>query len=334
MLWLPPLAFALDLLFADPRALPHPVRGIGLLADAVERQARKLPWPALAGGLSLVFLLLAVFCIACALLALPSLFGLAAAVYLSWSGLALGGLLREGEAALAAIVEAERQLPRHGESAATPALQRARGMVQLLVSRDVSNMSAEELCRSLAETLSENFNDAFTAPYFWLCLGGPLSLWLYKTVSTLDSMWGYKNERWRRFGTASARLDDILAWAPARLSMLFMLLAFRIQAIWDKRAHSALSLPASALLRKIRQQAGQCESPNAGWPMSAAAWLFKGRCGGPTPYDGRMVAKPLLGPPDGKWRADNTLALIRHLRLAGFVAAVLLLPFSFLVCLI
>ena len=173
-------------------------------------------------------------------------------------------------------------------------------------------MDVPDLYRSLAESVSENFNDAFVAPYFWLCLGGPVALWLYKTVSTLDSMWGYTSERWLYFGRAAARLDDLLAFIPARLAALLLwLTALR---------HTKANWPGYATISK---QARQSASPNAGWPMTVAAWLSDGRMGGPTVYDGILIYKPLLGREGSAWQYANTAALIRHARRAGIVGGLL-----------
>lgn len=320
--WLPPLALLLDILYPDPRAFPHPVQGIAFLANRVEVPARRLHRPVAAGGFALLLILMSVVLVAWLLTSLPSFWGTAAAIYLSWSGLALGGLVREGKDALNAIMEAENAV---GQLHTQPdALKTARGKMQMLVSRDTSKMDTDELYRSLAETVSENFNDAFVAPYFWLCFAGPVGLWFYKAASTMDSMWGYKNERWLDFGKAAARLDDVLAYVPARLSSLLMILSVYMEAAWLKiiGKHNAAGKVCPSFLvtmKTIASQARLCDSPNAGWPMAAAACLFNGRCGGPTPYDGQIVAKPLLGHEKGKWEAANVAALIRHVRIAGIL---------------
>jgi adenosylcobinamide-phosphate synthase len=314
-LWLPPLAFVLDFLLADPEFPPHPVQGIGKLAQMLEAPARRIPNPLLAGGVALCLLLAASGGIVAALTLLPSGLGAIAAVYFAWSGLALGGLIREGKKALAAVRKAET----------SPAfLPEARTSVQMLVSRDCSAMPVADLYRSLAESVSENFNDAFVAPYFWLCLGGPVALWLYKTASTLDSLWGYTNERWLYFGRASARLDDALAYIPARISALLMYLTALCTASPHRGRHPEpcrLSLwPGwSTVAREARLSA----SPNAGWPMATAAWLFNGKTGGPTVYDGQVRQKPRMGPDSGRWEADNTSLLLRHVRLAGAAGGLL-----------
>lgn len=329
MWWLPPGAFVLDLLFADPKKIPHPVQGIAFLADRLEPHARRMGRPILAGCLVLAALLLVSASLSFLLTRLLGPAGMLAALYLAWSGLALGGLVREGRAALRLICEAEalQASDRHEDYCKT--LNEARKAVGMLVSRDTSAMGIPDLYRSLAESLSENFNDAFTAPFFWLCLGGPVALWLYKTASTMDSMWGYKNDHWRGLGWASARLDDVLAYVPARISVLLMLMQGWLDDLVRRRADSPPPAPHNSPFPPwsvmgfgaIALQASKCDSPNAGWPMSAAAWLFKGKSGGPTPYDGVMVNKPLLGPADGLWTADNTGQLLRLVRAAGILGA-------------
>lgn len=352
MWWIPSAALVLDLAFADPPGMPHPVRGIGLLASRLESPARRSGHPVAAGAAALCILLATSGVLSAALVSLPSLFGLAASLYLAWAGLALGCLVREGRTALKKV---ERAQLLHKSSAGNPeialdakiALEEARHAVQMLVSRDTGSMPPSELCRSLAESLSENCNDAFVAPFFWLCLGGPVGLWLYKTASTMDSMWGYKTERWLYLGKASARLDDALAFVPARLCALLMFLADRGSKIFTHRHcacgksmgcggsdNSGKASPVSCWpgFRAVAAQARKAESPNAGWPMATAAWLLNGRCGGPTPYEGIVKQKPLLGPPGGEWTVDNTkalLSLVLGTGLAGGVIGTIFLYITF-----
>lgn len=327
LLAVPPLAVALDLWLGDPRGLPHPVCGVGRVLHWAEGMARRhadhlpegerpaalrragvLAVLAVAGGTVLAVWLLC---------GLPWL-GTLAAVYFAWAGLALGSLLREGRRTLHAI--------EHGTT------DEARTAVSMLVSRDTAGLDRQGLRRALAETLAENFNDGFVAPLFWLLLGGPATLWGYKAVSTMDSMWGYRTDRWRDLGRACARLDDVLAWLPARLAALFLWLSAPLTGArggWQgfgPMAHDARSM----------------ESPNAGWPMSAAAWLHGAPMGGPTPYFGVVKHKPVLGPRSWPgsgacsfrhaesagdassapaWDADRLEGLLRHLRVAGLVAA-------------
>ena len=348
ILWLPPLALLLDLLFADPKRLPHPVQGIGFLADRLEGPARRIgrcmgrymgqrKGPAISGGipgagaeimagaLALLVLLLTVGGLVALITRLPFGLGTIAAIYCAWSGLALGSLVQKCTDALHAVRTAEAD-PQH--------LPTARQAVGMLVSRDTNAMNSADLYRSLAESLSENFNDAFVAPYFWLCLGGPVALWFYKTASTMDSMWGYTNERWLYLGRSSARLDDVLAFIPARLSALLLWLcawlllprsAFSVRA-WRENAGAGtiFAVPGWPGYAVVREQARQSASPNAGWPMAAAAWLFGGRTGGPTVYKDILIHKPLMGREDGAWHYANTAALIRHVRRSGVLGGFLM----------
>lgn len=301
-------AVLIDCAVGDPRFLPHPVQGLGFLANCLERILRrlvallKLPAGAEASALRLAglagVLLLTGFSAALVYFALElaqllggSALYFFAALYFSWSGLAMGSLLREGRASLKLLRKLDEP------DCAAEDLYKARRSVGMLVSRDTKDMGPEELRRSLAESLSENFCDAFMAPFFWLCVAGPaygpVALWAYKSVSTLDSMWGYKNEKWRDFGWAAARADDILAYIPARLSAFILWLG--------ALGHFHGSWPG---WKRIAGEAGSMESPNSGWSMSVVAWLMQTRMGGPTPYDGKVKLKPVLGPEGPEFNGD------------------------------
>ncbi|MBO4301169.1 MAG: cobalamin biosynthesis protein, partial [Desulfovibrio sp.] len=227
--WLAPLALVLDLRFGDPK-LPwqHPVCAVGRLLNMLEGPARRFmecgitqhrPWRGrLAGAVSLLILVGSVGGVAWCLVSLPVI-GTLAAVYLAWAGLAMGCLLTTGKEVL-------RRVEGCAEGEARQAL-------SWLVSRETSNMDRPLMRKTLADTLSENFTDAFVAPFFWLLIGGPIGLWCYKAVSTVDSMWGYVTEKWRFLGWAGARSDDMLAFVPARLSILLLRLADRVMCLCE-----------------------------------------------------------------------------------------------------
>lgn len=269
MLWLPLAAFMLDLALADPRRWPHPVVLLGRLLGAQKERTLAAGRQRLAGALALGLIMLAGGGAVALFISLPGVIGVAFALYFSYAGLALGGLLREGRKAARAI---------QGGS-----IEEARLAVSMLVSRDVTKLERDALYKTLAETMSENFTDAFVAPFFWLVFLGPVGLWVYKAVSTADSMWGYRHEPWARIGWAAARLDDLLAFVPARLSMLFLYLGMCGKRSWPG-------------WRVVAAQARLMESPNAGWSMAAAAWLHGAPMGGPVLYAGEIKNKPHLGP--------------------------------------
>ncbi len=318
--FVPVLALALDILAGDPRWLPHPVVGLGCLASWWERFARRISWCAqgagalLAGGLG-VFLIAGGAGGAAWYCAGLEYVGPLLALYLTWSGLALGGLLREAHAAFRVV-----------ETGNLPA---ARQAVSMLVSRDTSTMEEPALRKALAETLAENLNDGLIAPFFYLMLLGPGGLWAYKAVSTLDSMWGYRTPEYERFGKVAARLDDVLAFVPARLTALGMVLA--------AVAAGPVGLKpgrTGQVLRGVCRDARKTSSPNAGWPMAAAAWIFGAPMGVRAVYFGEWVEKPVIGPvelsgeafesqpvgeaaPSGEWTRQRFVGLLRLCFVAG-----------------
>lgn len=296
---LPLLALILDLVLGDPKGLPHPVTGIGRAAGFLESWGRRLaPGFLFLWGLGCTLVLaLGSAALAQVLSDLPWI-GWLIALYLAWSGLALRGLLSEGRK-VAQLLEQGR-------------LDEAREALAGLVTRDTSALDADGLRRALAESVSENLNDGFVAPFFWLCLLGPGGLWFAKAVSTLDSMWGYRTPEYERLGKAAARLDDLLAWVPARLTALALILAGAVMDLDWKGAKAHVSADAA-----------RTESPNAGWPMAAAAWLLGARVGGPAVYFGAAKDKPWLGPEGGFWDEDKLETLLQLCMLAALVAALL-----------
>lgn len=294
--FLPGLGVALDLLWGDPSGVPHPVRGIGRAAGLLESWARVDGRHLRFKGALCVFILAALSWSAVSLLDAIPYVGWACAIYFTYAGLALGCLLRDGRA-VARLLDETRLIE-------------ARRQLGLMVSRDTSQLGPDALRRALAETLSENLGDGLVAPLFFLGIGGPAGLWAYKAVSTLDSMWGYRNERYVEFGWAAARADDVLAYIPARLTWLCLVVA-----------GGCLGLDWLAALRHTPGDARKYDSPNAGWPMAAAAWLCGAWVGGPIPYPDGVKNKPALGP-DGAWSSARIQTLLRLVFWAGIVAAV------------
>ena len=220
--------------------------------------------------------------------------GLALGLYFAFAGLALGQLLREARAVSGLLCAGN--------------LDQARRALSYLVSRDTSGLDEAALWRTLAETVSENYCDAFVAPLFYMCLGGPPVLWIYKTVSTMDSMWGYKTQRFVDIGCAAARADDVLAYIPARLAAASLLAAGLL-----------MGLPARLALARLGADARAMSSPNAGWPMAACAWLLHSTMGGSAVYFGEFLQKPQLGPAGVDWNGRKIAVLIRLIYSAAFI---------------
>jgi adenosylcobinamide-phosphate synthase len=264
------LCFGLDLLLADPVSWPHPVCFMGKALNFCEKVCRRLNTNLYLAGFSV--LIIGSGCIVFFTYFLTSLPGIGWlwSIYLGYAGLALGSLIREGRKVLSLL--------------AAGRLEDARHALSFLVSRDTRYMDEQDVCRALMETLAENFNDGFCVPFFYLVLTGPVGLWVYKFVSTLDSMWGYKTPEWQQLGFAGAKADDILAFIPARLSSLFFWVAAK-----------ALRLKATVSWKEVIKDARKTESPNAGWPIATAAHILQVELGGPATYFGQLRDKPRLG---------------------------------------
>lgn len=302
--WLIPVAFFLDMAFGDP-SLPwrHPVTIIGKILQGLE------PWARRAGGSRPVGLLCLLLTVAITgygvyiLTALP-IVGLVMSAYFAYAGLATRSLLQTCEEIINVIEEGS--------------LEEAQQALSRIVTRDTTVQDRDALRKSLADSLSENVTDAVVAPMFWLLLGGPVGLWCYKVVSTTDSMWGYKIEKWLTLGWAGARMDDVLAYIPARLAALLLWAAGTLARVSQ---HNSGRWPGFAV---IARQAAGMESPNSGWPMAAAAWLLGARMGGPTVYFGVMNNKPWVGPPAEEaqaWDAQRLRALLVLVRNAALLGA-------------
>lgn len=296
---LPVMAFVLDLILGDPRRLPHPVRFIGSWLEWLEPRARQLKLGLRVSGLVCVLATAGLAYAAVHFLTELKWVGMVLLLYFAYAGLALGELMDSARDALELVEEGS--------------LDDAREAVGELVSRTTTEMDAGELRKTLAETVSENFCDGFVAPMFYLVLGGPALMWAYKAVSTMDSMWGYKTERFKDLGWAAAKADDLLAYIPARLTALLLLLVGVLLRLNWREAKA-----------RFRADAIAMESPNSGWPMAACAWLMQGTMGGPAQYFGEAKWKPILGPEDQPWTLEKLNRMFRLVVLSGVVGVVLM----------
>jgi adenosylcobinamide-phosphate synthase len=297
-----PLGFLLDQLLGDPHGWPHPVRWIGRLVQFLEKPLRRwLPATlggivllcvvtAVAGGLTWGALELAGWCSSWARLAL--------ATFLVYYGLAAGSLARETQHVL--------------EPCQAEDWSKARQRLRMIVGRDTEGLAPEEIYRACIETVAENTNDGVVAPLFYAGLAGPVGLWVYKAISTLDSMVGYRNERYQRFGWASARMDDVANFVPARLTWLLLALAALLT---GRRAGQALRIG----WRDSRKHA----SPNAGWPEAAMAGALGVQLGGPSTYEGQLSLTPFLGDSGEPLTLVKARQSIGLMRVAAVLALVL-----------
>lgn len=178
----------------------------------------------------------------------------------------------------------------------------ARTAVSYIVGRDTARLDAPGVARAAIESLAESFCDGIVAPLFWLLLGGLPGLWAYKAINTADSLIGHREPRWRAFGWAAARTDDLLNLLPARLSGVLLCLA------------------GASGWRTLWRDAGKHASPNAGWPEAAMAGALRLRLAGPIAYDDVVADKPWIG--DGRAEAtahDIRRALALYVRACGLL---------------
>ena len=288
-------AVALDLVLGDPRWLPHPVRGIGWLAQRLEAPARNiLPRPRAAG-----------ICVATIVVTVTGLaaWGLTRLAW-TWNSIAADAVA----VLLIYTAIAPRDLARHSMAVYRALnendLPEARRRVGMIVGRDTENLDEPEVARAAVESVAESIVDGVTAPIFYAVLTGPVGAMVYRAVNTLDSTFGYRNERYRRFGSASARLDDVASFVPARLTAPLVGVA-----AW------ALGERAGDAFRVLRRDGRNHASPNSGLAEAAVAGALGVRLGGLNYYDGEPSPKPALGD------ADEPLAATHIRRANGLMFA-------------
>lgn len=275
------LGCALDLLIGDPHALPHPVRLIGRLIAGGEALLRRIfpktPRGEIAAGGVLASVVLAVcWCV-------PALLLAGAAHVHPWLRIAL-------ESVFCCQILAARSLRdesmRVYRSLAAGDLQGARKWLSYIVGRDTAQLDEAHVARAAVETVAENTSDGVVAPLFFLMLGGAPLGFLYKGVNTMDSMLGYKNERYLYFGRIPARLDDVFNFLPAILSAWMMILASLI-----------LRMDAKNALRIYRRDHRNHASPNSARTESVCAGALGLQLGGDASYFGVMHHKKTIGDP-------------------------------------
>jgi len=270
-----PAGFILDLIAGDPRRLPHPVRWMGTAIDAFEPRFRKI-------SLNLVFsgTLYAAFLIISTWLLTYSAIGA-----LGWIHPLLGSGL---EIVLIFFCISARSLEAAAMEIYNCLMQnkvtQARQKVALVVGRNVDKYPAAGIARATVETVAENLVDGVIAPLFYAAIGGAPLAMAYKMTNTLDSMVGYKNETYFQFGKASARMDDLLNYIPARLSVLIISLASQIMSDMGKRS-----------LKTAILEGAHHSSPNAGYAEAAFAGALGVKLNGPNYYHGKLVDKPFIG---------------------------------------
>ena len=303
-------AYALDLVLGDPPSWPHPVRWLGrLIAAGEEPLRRRLASPRLAGTV------LAGGCVLAAAGSAALLIWLAGAGH-PWLGWLMSVLLIYWAIAVRDLVNHAWAVYRPLQQGDLPA---ARQALAYIVGRETASLDEAGIIRATVETIAENTVDGIISPLFYAALGGAPLAWAFKAVSTLDSMVGYKTPRYREFGWAGAKLDDLANWLPARLSGLFFVLGAKLTGLDGRRAWQIFC-------RDGRRHA----SPNAGWPEAAMSGALGLRLGGANVYHGTVVEKPWIGDPLREPEIADIPRAVRLLLAVSTLAALSLAALSLL----
>ena len=309
------IGWLLDLIFGDPQKLPHPVVWFGKMIATCEHQYNKGTHRKLKGALIAIGLILFIFALAWMLRKILGIFALfifdgtreqvyqiplllyifdALAIFFCLAGTTLIREVREVFLALdRSLDEGRRQVAR-------------------IVGRDTSELSAQEVRTAALETLAENLSDGVIAPLFWLAILGTPGMLAYKMVNTLDSMIGYKTERYKDFGCWAAHIDDIANYIPARLTAFLMV----------------LTTGRLGLLRFVWKNGRNHASPNSGYPEAALAAILDCRFGGPHYYFGELFDKPYIGTNDRLLTTEDMKTAVRINRTAEVLMVLLTVSVS------
>ena len=273
------LGYALDLVLGDPHGWPHPIRWIGGLIAWLEPRLRRAfpdtPRGKRMAGKALVVLVVGISAGSC-----TGMLALAGAVS-PWLSCALGAVVCYWMLATKSLKDESMAVLDALENEGLPA---ARTAVSMIVGRDTMGLTEEGVTKAAVETVAENASDGVVAPLFYLALLGPVGGVAYKAVNTMDSMVGYKNDRYLDFGRAAAKLDDAVNFIPARLAGLLMCAAAPLAGFDGKGAW-----------RMFRRDRLAHTSPNSAHTEAACAGALGVQLAGPNYYGGKLVVKPTLG---------------------------------------
>ena len=291
------IGWVLDLLLGDPAWLPHPVVGFGKMIAFGERHLNKGNHRMLKGAIMSIFLIVLVFTMIWLIENQLSIIHYTLSIIfeslLIFYCLAGTTLIRE-------VREVFRAVDR--------SLDEGRKQVARIVGRDTAQLSAQEIRTAALETLAENLSDGVIAPLFWLAIGGVPAMVAYKMVNTLDSMIGYRTERYKDFGCWAAHIDDVANYIPARITALLMVIA----------------AGKPQLLGFVWRNGRNHASPNSGYPEAALAGILNCRFGGPHYYFGELFDKPYIGENARELTTADMQKAVRINRIAEVLAIIII----------
>ncbi len=280
------IAYFIDLMIGDPPNWPHPVRWIGSVISFFEKRWNNGRYKKLKGVLLLLLVLFSVLAVVSVI------------IFIAYKIHPTAGIIVEGIIIAATI--AQKSLKDAAIEVYQPLktgnLPEARRKLSYIVGRDTENLSEAEIARGAIETVAENTCDGVTAPLFWAFIGGAPLAMVYRAANTCDSMVGHLNDKYKEFGWASAKWDDVMNWIPSRLTGLVMLLGNRPKRMSDRKAWMILFCDAK-----------KHPSPNSGWGEAAVAVVLGIQLGGVNYYKGMVSNRAKMGEPLMPIQADHII---------------------------
>lgn len=297
------IGFCMDLLFGDPAWIIHPVvimgKGISFFDHKIRPKFFRTPkGERIGGGIMVICMILGTAGITCGGLVLlyrnlPWAAFVLECIW-SWQVLAMRGLKAESMKVYEALKQKDLSL--------------ARRELSMIVGRDTEVLQETGITKAAVETVAENFSDGVIAPLFWLFVGGPAAAMTYKAINTMDSMVGYKNEKYLNFGCVAAKTDDLANLIPARLAALLLI-----------AASGVCGLDLKAAFRIWRRDRFRHASPNSAQTEAAAAGALGIELGGPAYYFGEYHDKPTIGAPIREPEIEDICRINRLMYAASFL---------------
>ena len=295
--------FILDLILGDPYRMPHPVRLIGGLTGKLEKTLYKMRDKRRAGRVMVFLVLVITTAISGVILSgayyIHPVAGCVIETIMTYQILATKCLRTESMKVYKALT--------------TGTIEEARKAVSMIVGRDTALLDVEGVTKAAVETVAENTSDGVIAPMLYLAVGGPVLGFVYKSINTMDSMIGYKNERYIEFGRTAARLDDFVNYIPSRVSAVFMIIGAAI---------GGKDLDWREAYRIYKRDRRNHASPNSAQTEAVCAGALRIRLAGDASYFGKIVHKPWIGDAGRKIEADDIKRADRLLYLTAFLCEI------------
>lgn len=297
--------YAADLIFGDPRWLYHPVRLIGNLIALLEKLIRKIMPVSKAGELAGGFITVVLVLLLCGIVPwvlLHLVFGLNV----------VAGVILEAFMCyqLLAVKSLKDESMKVYDALTGSSIEDARKAVSMIVGRDTQNLDHKGVAKAAIETVAENFSDGVIAPMFYMFIGGPVLMYIYKGINTMDSMLGYKNDRYLYFGRCAAKLDDAANFIPSRLAALLLIAAAYIGGFNGKGA-----------VKIFKRDRFNHASPNSAQTESAAAGALDIQLAGNAYYFGKLYEKPTMGDSVKEPEAEDIKRVNKLMYIGSFAGA-------------